>query len=94
MLELISSILFYLGLGMLWSWSEPTMIIRDVLRMSSSSGYDNYNKYRQFIIRGLECLPCSTFWITMIFSLDPILACQVLVFAYVADYYLSGLDLS
>jgi hypothetical protein len=77
-------VLLGLGAGLLWTRSEPTILLRRWLGWREED-YDTYSEIKRFIHRGLNCLPCSTFWLTLLVTGNPLAMLAGLPFAYLMD---------
>lgn len=72
MLEQVAfNVLLGLGAGLLWTRSEPAIYLRRALGFREEE-YDSMNPFKRFLHRGLECLPCTSFWLTGMLSIDPV----------------------
>jgi len=77
-------VLYYLGLSAIWVWSEPTILLRAYFNLSEEA-YEYMNNTTRFIYRAITCLPCSSFWITLMISGEFKLSVIVTLSAYLLD---------
>lgn len=79
--KMIYTILFYTGLSVLFVYSEPMINLKRFCGFKEEE-YDNYNKIKQTIHRMIYCLFCSSFWITLLLTMNFELAVIISLIAY------------
>lgn len=84
MIYLLLDLVFYFGCALAFVHAEPIILLKIKLGFDEDN-YDSYNKYKQFIHRLIYCLYCSSFWITLILSLNFKIAIIVSVMAFIWD---------
>ena len=81
---MLTTIIFGLFVVLLWATAEPMIALRKVL--SKKIRTCNPKSYRNWIVRALNCVPCSSFYIGLIlYYMYPYIP-LILVYAV----YLSG----
>jgi hypothetical protein len=81
---LLIDALLGLGAGLACVRAEPAILARRWMGLKSES-YDTYGPVKRFLLRGMECLPCSSFWITGMLTLNWKAMFIVLIPAYLFD---------
>lgn len=81
---LISTILFYIGLSILWINAEPMIYLKRFLGFKEEE-YNTYSSYKRAVHRLITCLTCSAFWITLIASQSLYMAVIVSGIAWFID---------
>jgi hypothetical protein len=66
-MTILINLLFYIGLSLLWINAEPMIYLKRFLGFKEEE-YDTYKPFKRFIHRGIHCLFCSSFWLTLIVS--------------------------
>lgn len=81
---MLISVLFYLGLSVLWIYAEPIIVLKREIGFKEEN-YETFPKWKRWVHKLINCLFCSSLWITLILSLDPQLAVITSLFAYIME---------